>query len=249
MQGENAVRTANTKGPFERFLTGLLMALGSVAICIVVTAQVNAQIYVFEHSDYQGSYLLINKDTPWLGDAFNDKLSSLRVPAGWQVTLYEHANYQGRWLALKQDTPFVGTAFNDITSSIRIERVQIDTNLLFLNRTKNAVKIYWLDGAREVYYADLPENQTYSQPTYVDHLWRITINGKILSEYRAQRTNRLIEIVAEVVNAGPIWNNQDAAQKCNALARNRKSVWTGGWWTTEQNKMSVCELANGQFVN
>lgn len=42
------------------------------------------------------------------------------------------------------------------------------------------------------------------------------------------------------VNAGPIWNNQDAGAKCPSLCA-PPARWNGQWWTTVQGQMSVCE--------
>ena len=47
------------------------------------------------------------------------------------------------------------------------------------------------------------------------------------------------------IQAGPIWNQQDANVKCKRLARSVKGVWTGHWWTTQQGKMSVCSIKIG----
>jgi len=44
------------------------------------------------------------------------------------------------------------------------------------------------------------------------------------------------------VNAGPIWNQQDARTKCPAVAASQGGEWTGQWRTTIQGKMSVCEI-------
>tara|TARA_R110000772_G_scaffold49100_1_gene112210 strand:+ start:3119 stop:3970 length:852 start_codon:yes stop_codon:yes gene_type:complete len=44
------------------------------------------------------------------------------------------------------------------------------------------------------------------------------------------------------VNAGPIWNQQDAETKCPAVAASQSGKWTGQWRTTVQGKMSVCEI-------
>ena len=42
------------------------------------------------------------------------------------------------------------------------------------------------------------------------------------------------------VNAGPIWNNDDARGKCANLCPPPER-WNGQWWTTIQGQMSVCE--------
>ena len=43
------------------------------------------------------------------------------------------------------------------------------------------------------------------------------------------------------VNAGPIWNQADANQKCPATCSAGYGPWTGQWWTTVPNQMSVCQ--------
>ena len=46
-----------------------------------------------------------------------------------------------------------------------------------------------------------------------------------------------------LVNAGPIWSQQDAAIKCPVVAYAVNGRWTGQWRTTQQGQMSVCEIA------
>jgi len=44
----------------------------------------------------------------------------------------------------------------------------------------------------------------------------------------------------ETLEAGPIWNQQDAEKKCPGVCE-KHGGWTGHWWTTVQGKMSVCQ--------
>ena len=44
------------------------------------------------------------------------------------------------------------------------------------------------------------------------------------------------------IEAGPIWNQQDAERKCPDIAYSVNGKWTGQWWTTIQGKMSVCQV-------
>src|SRR5438094_96943 len=44
---------------------------------------------------------------------------------------------------------------------------------------------------------------------------------------------------AEDVNAGPIWNQADANNKCPNVCK-PPAKWNGQWRTTVPNKMSVC---------
>lgn len=45
------------------------------------------------------------------------------------------------------------------------------------------------------------------------------------------------------VEAGPIWNNDDAKEKCPTVCSSLE--WNGQWSTTEQGKMSVCGTKQG----
>jgi hypothetical protein len=52
------------------------------------------------------------------------------------------------------------------------------------------------------------------------------------------------------VNAGPIWNNDDAQGKCATACGGRQN-WDGNWRTTEFGRMSVCSCrvaANNNFA-
>lgn len=42
------------------------------------------------------------------------------------------------------------------------------------------------------------------------------------------------------INAGPIWNNDDAKSKCPAVCSGSGMKWNGNWKTKVQNEMSVC---------
>jgi hypothetical protein len=42
------------------------------------------------------------------------------------------------------------------------------------------------------------------------------------------------------VEAGPIWDNEDAKMKCPGVCSQNSAMWNGHWWTTVENEMSVC---------
>lgn len=50
------------------------------------------------------------------------------------------------------------------------------------------------------------------------------------------------------VNAGPIWNNDDAKAKCPGVCQATKGVWNGNWTTTVPGQMSVCGCAYNGYV-
>jgi hypothetical protein len=47
-------------------------------------------------------------------------------------------------------------------------------------------------------------------------------------------------VFAGDVNAGPIWSNDDAKDKCPRVCRSVGLVWNGNWFTNDPLKNSVC---------
>ena len=45
-----------------------------------------------------------------------------------------------------------------------------------------------------------------------------------------------------LIPAGPIWNNDDAAEKAPKVAAAHQGTWTGGWNTVVPSQMSVVEV-------
>lgn len=81
---------------------------------------------IYEHANFQGASVELgvgSYDIQALGAVGNDRVSSLRVPAGVRVTLWEHAGFTGRTKSFTGDTPWVGDDFNDITSGVAVEKV------------------------------------------------------------------------------------------------------------------------------
>jgi Mannan-binding protein/Beta/Gamma crystallin len=54
--------------------------------------------------------------------------------------------------------------------------------------------------------------------------------------------NAATSATAKDVEAGPIWNNNDAKVKCPAAAAAVNRKWNGQWRTTVNGKASVCGL-------
>lgn len=50
------------------------------------------------------------------------------------------------------------------------------------------------------------------------------------------------DIQAQDVDAGPIWNNEDANVKCPVAAIAVNGTWNGQWVTTVEGEMSVCGI-------
>jgi hypothetical protein len=196
------------------------------------------------HDDGGGDRLLSTRYQPFddfakfILDRQNDGSYLIRVKATGR---YLHEDGLGdRLLSTRYQA-------NDNYSRFYLRPVQNNngsTKIRFINQTNSTVSIYWVDRGREKFYSNLTAANAYTQQTYVNHQWRIRLNGKLIGTVYGSNVNtHNVQIISQAVNAGPIWNQQDANAKCNQLAYRQGSKWTGGWWTTVQGRMSVCELA------
>ncbi|MBW8778766.1 MAG: peptidase inhibitor family I36 protein, partial [Burkholderiales bacterium] len=78
-------------------------------------------VCVYADVNYGGAHTCVDADTPWIGSAWNDRASSVRLRAGVQARLFNDINYGGRALALAGDTPnLVSLGFNDLMSSLKV---------------------------------------------------------------------------------------------------------------------------------
>ncbi|HDY8011721.1 TPA: anthrax toxin-like adenylyl cyclase domain-containing protein [Vibrio vulnificus] len=86
----------------------------------IISKPEEQKISLFENYNYSGKVVQITEDVPYLGQVdFNDKLSSFKIPNGWQVVFYEDADYKGK----KYTRSGSGSApVNDKISSIKITK-------------------------------------------------------------------------------------------------------------------------------
>jgi len=80
---------------------------------------------MYQHAQFGGAHRDVYGDISWVGDAWNDLISSLVVYPHWCVTLYEHINYGGKYKSYCAGNTvfrlsYVGSAVNDQVSSIRV---------------------------------------------------------------------------------------------------------------------------------
>jgi predicted chitinase len=94
---------------------------GTDRAAAMAAAQAIGPVCFFEHINYQGASFCASSDSAWVGVPWNDRISSVRVPAGTRVELFFDINYGGRSLAISGDVAnLVGLNFNDLASSFRI---------------------------------------------------------------------------------------------------------------------------------
>lgn len=75
----------------------------------------------YEHVNYAGAVYCADASNTYVGSAWNDRASSVRVRAGYAVDLYDNANHGGRTIRLTGDAAnLVSLNFNDIMSSFKV---------------------------------------------------------------------------------------------------------------------------------
>jgi hypothetical protein len=77
----------------------------------------------FLHRDFAGPHIANNKGEQWdyVGDNWNDKISSIRVSPGCRIVAYMHRDFQGDSTVFDQDYRYVGDLWNDQISSLKCQ--------------------------------------------------------------------------------------------------------------------------------
>jgi hypothetical protein len=78
------------------------------------------RVTLYEHADFEGDMRIFDADTPWVGNDFNDKTSSILIEP--VATIYEHGDYQGRIQRLSPGKYNIGDLVigNDRLSSLKV---------------------------------------------------------------------------------------------------------------------------------
>jgi hypothetical protein len=116
----------------------------------------------FEHINYDGDWAAANSSVSWVGDDWNDEISSVAMLPGVTVTLFEHIDFGGQSLELTSNAPDLRTFpgpgqngnWNDAASSIIIT-IQSSggvTTTVLVNGSFNAYPP-WMDAGSPMYSA------------------------------------------------------------------------------------------------
>jgi hypothetical protein len=82
-------------------------------------------VALFEHARFQGqSFQLAPGEYFFIGQAWNDRVSSIQVPEELEVQAFQHADFQGMNRTYATDVRIVGSRFNDQFSSFIVNRVE-----------------------------------------------------------------------------------------------------------------------------
>jgi hypothetical protein len=126
--------------PFRSPLNAALTGLASAVISVLPLAAAAADVCFYEHYNYQGLSHCTSATNGDVSATVNDRISSVRVPAGARITLYQHPGFAGKTLQLDANTPNLNNlGFNNLTSSYRVVSVSpptaSDTQIVFVGNS------------------------------------------------------------------------------------------------------------------
>lgn len=131
----------------------------------------------YEHANYQGASFCADVDSSWVGTAWNDRISSVKVRSGYSVQLFDDINYGGRSVTLTADAPSLGnnSSFNDLASSFRIRQSGStdlpEGNGVMTLKLVNGTNGAWQD--QQIYWSIIGYDPVTKVLSYVDNTGRL----------------------------------------------------------------------------
>lgn len=123
----------------------------------------------YENGNYGGASFCADADSNWVGTAWNDRISSVKVQAGYRLQLYRDVNYGGGFVTVSGDQPNLTTSgFNDLTSSFKVLPItgSGDWNELTTFVVANQTRGRWAN--QDVYYAIIGKSWQTDQFVWVN---------------------------------------------------------------------------------
>jgi hypothetical protein len=132
------------------------------------TNPATGKVCFYEHINYGGASLCSDADSSWVGAAWNDRASSMKVQGGQQAQLFQDFNYGGGSITVTGDEPnLVNRGFNDAMSSFKVTPV---TGGTWNERTtfvvRNLTRGRWAN--QDVYYSIIGKSWSTGQFVWVD---------------------------------------------------------------------------------
>jgi hypothetical protein len=81
----------------------------------------NKEVVIFSECYYRGaSNILLPANYPSMPNNFHRMLSSIKIPAGYEVDLFSESNFRGRTVRLRSDQSCVPSEWNNIVASAKV---------------------------------------------------------------------------------------------------------------------------------
>lgn len=128
----------------------------------------SGRVCFYENANYGGASFCSDADSSWVGSAWNDRASSMKVVAGYQAQLFRDVNYGGGSVTVSGNVPDLGAqGFNDAVSSFKVVPV---TGGTWNERTtfvvQNLTRGRWANS--QVYYAIIGKSWQTGQFVWVN---------------------------------------------------------------------------------
>ncbi len=132
----------------------LIFLAGIILFCTAGFAQ---NITIYQDAYFKGASKTVYGNTAFVGNDWNDRISSIRVPNGYRLIVYRDANYKGATTTITGDWTVTPTSreWNDQISSFKIERIERMEREE--RREEPGVTVYWdadYKGNSKVFTAD-----------------------------------------------------------------------------------------------
>ena len=192
------------------------LIFGAIGIfCLVGPAQAGCTLY--EHINYGGQsfHMTEGQSYAYLGDAWNDRVSSVQVSPRCELITYQHINYGGDRRAYAGSASFVGNLWNDQISSAQCrcsQRVEDRQCVLYQHRDFSG-QPYRLDANTQVNYVGNGFNdQASSASVPVGCRLHVYQHRDFGGDSRTFRSGH---------NAyfGDLWNDQVSSARCECTRR------------------------------
>lgn len=124
-----ALAHARVSGQLPKGMRSMRYVSFVFALCVVVAsaaglfapqlAQAEECAVMYEHARFEGQSAPVDagENVDWVGDEWNDMISSFKVGSGCSLTVYEHSKYEGASKTYTSSSNFVGDDWNDQISS------------------------------------------------------------------------------------------------------------------------------------
>ncbi len=103
-------------------------------------ASKSGAVVMYEHSNFKGKSFTVepNQNYSNVGEYWNDRISSIKVPNGCELSVYQDSSFGGKSKIFKPGQyPNIGNSWNDQISSLKTLEIDLDdrTELKILNVT------------------------------------------------------------------------------------------------------------------
>lgn len=95
--------------------------LGDLNAIAAIYSRTDGIACFYQDTDFRGASVCANGDNGWVGNVWNDQVSSVKVRSSYQIQVFADSNFGGKGYAVNSDySSFVDFGFNDQMSSFKI---------------------------------------------------------------------------------------------------------------------------------